>query len=792
MTAPTIKSPLQAFGKSWYKNTEGAWRQKGKPSGTVNQSTVEALEQLTKPKEPEMVGMGAAKTGEVEGGSGADIHGIAQRVREERAKAGQTVAIAPGEGVSDVQAIQHGEELLGKDPAAADKAVEAFNKDKSISYDALAAVRARGRRAFESARRIEEKFGTDSPEYLDALEGAVKWDKASKEMQTEWHKTGMAQQGATDVDTGSVIGLETDFRSSTGRNFTPTERRAATRIVQRIKDAGNQFMDTLKKYYEQMELGLKGIDVPSPKNAEEARLLFSKYRAGQRMTPQQIKTIWEYAKKFYLDKGETDLGKIRHGIASDLGIDPADVTRALTQPKVARPVSAEMYRKAAQVRRLREGAKWWVNQQKYPRLWRWLMKYPRLRFSMAVFGHALVPFGTHAPIEFFKPWSYPRLVSDYFKMAHMAFNSGYHERMMQDLEHAPRYWFWRQNGAQIDITRPMEEYAEPGLITKLQSGSRAFDILKILRYQKLEHDWSTLPQHMQTKDMAKLLVDMANHSTGVVKALPVQGKLGRLIQVAEFAPRLIASRFAWTIGDTAKATGILSRKVFGGGKNITPEEMTFARKVFAERAAVAAVYYSYLQLNNAYLTATDSKQKINLSNFRRADWLAFKVGGYEIRPWSPEVTLIRDALGILAIGTMPESRFQQLQGGRGSRFGDTALGWARGTLSPAAQDVPDFYTRKTITGQYLPTFDEQVPARDRKRGIEPLSWTEYGLQKLSPIPVEESAVPAYHLIRDAFTEQGISKEDTDAFLRNLAGSFAMGMTGVRVQTDPYQEQTTSE
>ena len=173
VTAPTIKSPLQAFGKSWYKNMEGAWRQKGKPSGTVNQSTVEALEQLTKPKEPEMVGMGAPKTGEVEGGSGADIHGIAQRVREERAKAGQTVAIAPGEGVSDVQAIQHGEELLGKDPDAAQNALDKFTKDRSISYDSFAAVRAKSESIAQSGRRIEEKFGTESPEYLNALDSLV-------------------------------------------------------------------------------------------------------------------------------------------------------------------------------------------------------------------------------------------------------------------------------------------------------------------------------------------------------------------------------------------------------------------------------------------------------------------------------------------------------------------------------------------------------------------------------------------------------------------------------------------
>lgn len=64
--APTIKNPLKtSWGKSYYINSQGEWRQKGKPSEKVNVSTVAALEQLTGTK-PEMVGMGGAEPKEFE------------------------------------------------------------------------------------------------------------------------------------------------------------------------------------------------------------------------------------------------------------------------------------------------------------------------------------------------------------------------------------------------------------------------------------------------------------------------------------------------------------------------------------------------------------------------------------------------------------------------------------------------------------------------------------------------------------------------------------------------------
>jgi len=205
-------------------------------------------------------GMGAANYSEVEGQGDPDIYGVAERVREQRAKAGQTIPIDPGKGVSALEAVVHGQDLLAKDPNSARVAVDEFSKNKAISFDGMAATRAMGEKAFRDARRIEEKFGTDSPEYKAAFLDAVQWDKASKEMQTEWHKQGRAQQGQTDIDTGSFTGLQRAFKSDTEKDFTPNQAGTAKKKASKVKQASDAATEAKGKLLDHLDKESKGTD----------------------------------------------------------------------------------------------------------------------------------------------------------------------------------------------------------------------------------------------------------------------------------------------------------------------------------------------------------------------------------------------------------------------------------------------------------------------------------------------------------------------------------------------------
>lgn len=183
--------------------------------------------------------MGAATPDELSSGAGADVYGVAERVRAERAKAGQVAEVSPGKGIAAADSVEHGRELLqsGADP---EKALSDFEQTKRLSSDDMAVTRAHGERLAKAAREAEDTFGTDTPEYQAAKQRLSDWDARTKVMQTEWHKTGQAQQGETDIDTGSFTGLQRAYRQQTGKDFTPEQATTAKKKAATVKKADQE------------------------------------------------------------------------------------------------------------------------------------------------------------------------------------------------------------------------------------------------------------------------------------------------------------------------------------------------------------------------------------------------------------------------------------------------------------------------------------------------------------------------------------------------------------------------
>jgi len=191
------------------------------------------------PVQGEIVGMGGATPSEFGPNEGADVTGVAQRVREKVAASGQEALPPPGEGIAAAESVQSGEALLAKDPNAAEAVMAKFESDptKSVSAEGIAVARARLRQLAFEARRTEEKFGTDSPEYRAAWKARSDWAARIKPMQTEWHKSGMAQQGEQDIDTGTFTGLREAYTDATDKDFTPQQTKTAKSIAGRVKKA---------------------------------------------------------------------------------------------------------------------------------------------------------------------------------------------------------------------------------------------------------------------------------------------------------------------------------------------------------------------------------------------------------------------------------------------------------------------------------------------------------------------------------------------------------------------------
>lgn len=183
------------------------------------------------PQKPQIVGMGGAAAGELpETGAGGDIYGISQRVREERARAGQVDPVEPGEGISPQQAFERGEQLLSQG-FDAPKALDNFEKTGATTPDDVMGIRAHGERLAEAARKIEQESGTDSDQYRAAYKALSDWDKRSKGLATAAHKMMVAHQGQVDLDTGSFTSLQRFYESATDKPFKAPDAKAAEKIA---------------------------------------------------------------------------------------------------------------------------------------------------------------------------------------------------------------------------------------------------------------------------------------------------------------------------------------------------------------------------------------------------------------------------------------------------------------------------------------------------------------------------------------------------------------------------------
>ncbi len=245
--------------------------------------TASAAMEAGKPATPP-AGEKPAENGETKGAEKPPDYGIAARVTEGRAAKGHVEEVEPGEGISPQESIAKGRELLkkGGDP---DKALSDFTKTGKISSDDMAIVRAHGEKLAWAANAALDKFGRNSKEYESAAKADSDWVKAIKPMQTEWHKIGAAQQGETEIDTGTFHGLRRAYTEATGKDFTPDQADKADKIAGKVKKAADEadaardkVFEAIKDQVEPRETPPK-TETPKPPKVDTGRL--TKYFADR-------------------------------------------------------------------------------------------------------------------------------------------------------------------------------------------------------------------------------------------------------------------------------------------------------------------------------------------------------------------------------------------------------------------------------------------------------------------------------------------------------------------------------
>jgi hypothetical protein len=678
--------------------------------------------------------------------------GIAARVSEARAKAGQIENPEPGQGISDEAAVERGRSLLsaGIEPQ---KVMDNFQRTGKLSADDLAVARAHGEELNKAAAEAGKKFGLTSPEYAAAAKADSDWIKAVKPMQTEWHRMGMTQQGSTDIDTGDFHSLRRAHFDSTGTDFTAEQADTAQKIAKEVKGATDE-VDTAKK-----------------QTLQQIETEVGKVSTGKPVVHGSVKDIWIRAKS-YLDEGDTDYDSIRHKIATDTGLSVERVTELLAAPKGARALTNDMYAKMAKQRQLVAQAKAWLAAQQNPAWLNTARAIPRAFFAAKVFGHGTVGMITHAGINIFDPaaWStyWPNFFRQY-KLIGYHDQGAFHERMMQDLVRDPNFIIAKRAGLANDPVKFVDDYQKVWLGLQFKrlglGGNRGFDALKLFRQGRFNEIWDALPASMKTPDQAKMIADSVNHATGIVKT-----SFPQWMSTAFFAPKLEASRWAFMFRDPA-----LAGRIFAEWDKATDAQKRFAMREVRQKATIAGVYLALLAVNQGLLSMLGSRQKVNFNEPRRADFLAFKAAGFKFGIIAPMLGTVRLLANMLQAAVGHRTQLQSLDS-RADEMGKIATEYTRGKLSPFASFATDVTSQSDMFGRPLPYSSDKVPARLRRDGIGPYTYGEYAAQQFTPIPMSEA-------IREIWKKQGMDETMIDHWIKGLTSATFMGTTGARMTED---------
>lgn len=669
---------------------------------------------------------------------------------------------------------------------AAKKALKVANDVSRKAASALAEAENKARSAEAERQNAEQKVQEDAENRAKkAIEELHKQNAIRLAKQdVENRKSGVRSEESRKVqEQANQRALEAAEKAI--RDKAVAEAKAAN--AKRIKDS-ERSKSTADV---QLKASQKALDAAQMVSRKAAAKLAEAERKSQ---ADPLKRVWDKAKE-YLDQNQGVLGSMDQMIqkvATDLGLKREQVIRMMAQNKKIKFLTEEAFRKQQNVRILQGQAKQWVRNLTTPGWLKALSSIPRFMFNMKVGAglHGFVPLGTHAPMVVFQPKFWEVYTKNYGKMQRMVFDTAYHERMVQDLVRDPNYTKAQQAGlvnnpfeqeelAQSPVGGKVAEIA-PGFAEGWNrvtgAGNRGYSILKFLRQDMFNQAWDKLPKTQQIPEVAKGIATAINHSTGVTKA-----PAPKYAHIFLFAPRLEASRVAWLAVDPAKALITFSR-----WNKATPGEKAFARYVIQEKAWVAGTMFGLLALCQGMLSATGSKQKINLTDPTAGDFLHFKIAGLDISYGNPMISMAKLPLRVGMVGARG-------QGGKlakvippDERAYDVLGRYARSQASPFAGLGADLTFRQDPTGRPLPSSNQPVPIRLRKQGVQPYSWKEFATETVLPIPAQEA-------VKDVWKYGlGMSDKQIEEYMKAFAKTSFMAETGARVYQDKTVPPTASQ
>lgn len=380
--------------------------------------------------------------------------------------------------------------------------------------------------------------------------------------------------------------------------------------------------------------------------------------------------------------------------------------------------------------------------------------------TLAVFGHGIVFPITHAGDLLFRPQSWGTFFKGALKSYRGAFDKSFTEQALSAVRRDDLY------DTAIRSSVDVGPKSHPsGLISRTYSGpaSRAWDMLTVMRFELWKKQMGKFVKpgmsEAEVLDIGKNLGQWANHATG-----SAVGPISKIGGEGLFGPKLTQSKINRIIGDPIKTV-----RTFANWRDATVGERAVAWTRLSGATQYLAAVTGFLAVNQGILMALGQKEKVNLSDPMKGDFMAFKGAGVigNVPGLHSEIRVLSK---ILATSFLSK---KQLHGE--SKFAATAktVGqYGMGKLHPTLERGLELGLGQDWLGRPLPWSSEKgTPSRPK------LTYGEYAAS-IGPIPLEGPISFVYDQLRS----QGMSGLDSTALLKALIIG-GMGAPGLHVRED---------
>lgn len=606
--------------------------------------------------------------------------------------------------------------------------------------------------------------------------------KIKKEIRAEKERLGLInKKEELSPEEKNINSLEKeleDLRQGIAKQKSPSRE-----LTEKEKDLKEQIKDEREKLGLVSSKEKKPLTEQETQEQQEAKVKSIQEqfidKKGNKFTHDEAKSIWQYMKETYLDKGVKFRDAIEQ-VSNDTGLSFEQISNAITTPKTKR-ISDAMWKQRYDLQKNRLATQRYVDAQTENPFIRTFKKITGARRSESIFGHAGVFIGTHAGMTLF---DLPR--TKYTIKAFLnAYKFGYgkianYEKSMEGLKKRANYELAQRSGLKNnpDIIDNDAEITKPFLSKYLgkfmESGKRGYNAMKILRQDLFDAHYNALSDVEKADPGSAISIAREiNNATGATNLdMAIRNKQGDIVfdpNEVFFAPGMEAARWAKLTRNPAKATSVALQALFKP-ESVSIKDKVFA-KVWAKRVGSQLATFAGLLTANAAIqsmTTDDKSKKVNLTDPTKSDWLKFKFGN----------TTFDNTSGMLSTLHFIEQMAYQSAFDESSKYheteeksiGRTALKYGVGKLAPFYGDVAEGILRHDYNGNTMPWSD----AKPLHNYNHKLSWMEYAESKL-PLPVAEGFKAFY----ESAHANGMSNNQIDHILNGLQYGAISGLTGFK-------------